>query len=270
MVWGRIDDSFYDHPKVLEAGDEAVGFLVRMIAYSNRHGTNGIVLGSSCRSLAAPMNRHWRSLAALLNRLCEVGLLHAVDSQDGRKEGGIAAAYEIHDFAEYNETREQVAARKEKAREKKARQRAVSPGDNPSGVSGSVPGESRAPNPNPNPNPVPDPLIEESDTAPAKVGTVTKAHELEAWGFKRFGALGGTNGAHASKRLPIYAHELEDCSKTNGKSWGYFWKVLDSYREAQSSAAPAGSPQRARASPHRGHHPGSAPEEFRDGEDVQI
>jgi hypothetical protein len=40
-VWAKISDEFYDHPKVLEAGDAAVGVYVRLLTYSARHGLDG-------------------------------------------------------------------------------------------------------------------------------------------------------------------------------------------------------------------------------------
>ena len=44
MSWFRIDDRFHSHPKVLRAGNAAVGLWVRCGAYSTDYGTDGLVL----------------------------------------------------------------------------------------------------------------------------------------------------------------------------------------------------------------------------------
>lgn len=43
MTWFKIDDGFHSHPKVLEAGNEAVGLYVRCGAYCAQHLTDGFV-----------------------------------------------------------------------------------------------------------------------------------------------------------------------------------------------------------------------------------
>lgn len=77
---------------------------------------------------------------------------------------------------------------------------------------------------------------------------ITVLHELEAWGYGSLGAIGGGKAAgELRKRLPIFGHELEAadaaCAKNGARSWAYWWKCLDSYREAQSSTAPKGGPK---------------------------
>lgn len=43
MPWFRLDDSFYSHPKVIAAGNEAVGLYVRCGTYCAQHLTDGFV-----------------------------------------------------------------------------------------------------------------------------------------------------------------------------------------------------------------------------------
>ena len=43
MPWFRLDDSFHSHPKVLRAGNEAVGLYVRCGAYAAQHLTDGFI-----------------------------------------------------------------------------------------------------------------------------------------------------------------------------------------------------------------------------------
>ncbi len=43
MPWFRLDDSFHSHPKVMAAGNEAVGLYVRCGTYAAQHSTDGFV-----------------------------------------------------------------------------------------------------------------------------------------------------------------------------------------------------------------------------------
>lgn len=46
MVWFRVDDNLSDHPKVLTAGNAAMGLWVRAGAWSMKHLTDGYVPGA--------------------------------------------------------------------------------------------------------------------------------------------------------------------------------------------------------------------------------
>ena len=43
MPWFRLDDSFHSHPKVIAAGNEAIGLYVRCGAYAAQHLTDGFI-----------------------------------------------------------------------------------------------------------------------------------------------------------------------------------------------------------------------------------
>src|SRR5262245_27557558 len=43
MPWFRLDDSFHSHPKVLAAGNEAIGLYVRCGTYAAQHSTDGFI-----------------------------------------------------------------------------------------------------------------------------------------------------------------------------------------------------------------------------------
>jgi hypothetical protein len=43
MPWFRLDDSFHSHPKVLQAGNEAIGLYVRCGTYAAQHLTDGFI-----------------------------------------------------------------------------------------------------------------------------------------------------------------------------------------------------------------------------------
>jgi hypothetical protein len=43
VPWFRLDDSFHSHPKVIAAGNEAIGLYVRCGTYAAEHLTNGFI-----------------------------------------------------------------------------------------------------------------------------------------------------------------------------------------------------------------------------------
>jgi hypothetical protein len=106
MTWFKIDDSFDDHPKVLAAGNEAAGLFVRCGAYAARHLTDGFV--------PAPKALMYGS-KGLITRLVNAVLFHPVD-------GG----WLIHDYLDYNPSRDQVLKDRKAAsdRQKRARDKA--------------------------------------------------------------------------------------------------------------------------------------------------
>lgn len=71
MTWTRLDDGFHDHPKIVEAGNEAVGAYVRMLSYCGKQLTDGYVPDPVARGIARP---------AVLTRLLETNLIE----QNGR------------------------------------------------------------------------------------------------------------------------------------------------------------------------------------------
>lgn len=90
MSWAKFDDAFWSHPKVVRAGNEAVGAFVRMVCYCSQYLTDGAVPAATAREIARPK---------ILERLVEVGLLEA--DGDG---------FRVHGYLERNPSRLQVEA----------------------------------------------------------------------------------------------------------------------------------------------------------------
>lgn len=103
MPWFRLDDSFHSHPKVIAAGNEAVGLYVRCGTYAAEHLTDGFV-GKSIVLLYGS--------DALAARLVEAKLWH-------RTRGG----WNIHDYLDYNPSREAVEKERKAAAERQRRRR---------------------------------------------------------------------------------------------------------------------------------------------------
>jgi hypothetical protein len=67
-MWAKIDDSFCDHPKIVEIGNEGAGLLVRLLAYCARHLTDGDLPESIPHAYAL-------GDVSLVERLTDMGLL---------------------------------------------------------------------------------------------------------------------------------------------------------------------------------------------------
>jgi hypothetical protein len=122
MPWGRIDDSLYDHPKLdlipLEHRLATLGLLVRCISWCNRFRTDGHVPRERIAKLDGTIE--------LADRLVVAGMFEPNGS-----------GYLIHDFLDYNDSREQIDERRRKEAERKAEWRdkkrhSVSPTGTPS------------------------------------------------------------------------------------------------------------------------------------------
>jgi len=103
MPWGRLDDGLYDHPKLDDLGSHrlaGVGLWTLAISWCNRRLTDGQVPADRIRLLGGSPQ--------LAERLVAAGFFERID-------GG----YQIHDFLEFNESRETVEARREADRKRK-------------------------------------------------------------------------------------------------------------------------------------------------------
>ena len=95
MAWARIDDNFFNHPKVRKAGKDAVILYVAMLCHSNAFTTEGFITNEMLELIGSQAFQ--RRPKELADRLVECDLLDEVD-------GG----YMIHDFLDYNYSRQQI------------------------------------------------------------------------------------------------------------------------------------------------------------------
>ncbi|HSW43505.1 MAG TPA: hypothetical protein VLM76_13440 [Patescibacteria group bacterium] len=97
MPWGRIDDTFHSHPKVLgiprPERAAVVGVYWLAISWSNAHGTDGLVP------------------TAVLDELCGTPEIAAILVRQKLWHRSGTKGYRIHDFAAYSPTRAAVAER---------------------------------------------------------------------------------------------------------------------------------------------------------------
>jgi hypothetical protein len=116
MVWFRVDDSFYDHPKVVSIPRsiraEAVGTWTLAGDWCARHLTDGVLPIAQVEELGGTM----------------AGALALVKAKLWTR---TKTEFRFKSWAEYQPTREQVEASRESERTRKARQRAKQPGQQP-------------------------------------------------------------------------------------------------------------------------------------------
>lgn len=103
MTWLKIDDAFGGHPKVLLAGNEAVGLWVRCASWSSAHMTDGFV--PEAVVLMYGSKRLAQKLVAA--RLFEPRSMDA----DG------SPGYLVHDFLLYNPSRNEVESERARRNE---------------------------------------------------------------------------------------------------------------------------------------------------------
>ncbi|MEU1020228.1 mucin-2 [Streptomyces sp. NPDC005898] len=121
MTWFKVDDTAHTNPKLLKAGNAALGLWVRAGAYAAQHLTEGVIPGVVAQLYGtAPQAR----------KLVASGLWHAHGHSCDRCQQPPAGDYVMHDFLTYNPTRARVeddraaaAERQKRARERAAEQR---------------------------------------------------------------------------------------------------------------------------------------------------
>lgn len=106
MTWAKLDDRFWSHPKVLGAGNEAVGAFARCLSYCGAHLTDGRVPEGVAVFIAGSPRK--------VDHIVQSGLLERLPSGD----------LYVKDYAHYNPLRDQVEAEREK-RQTRARKGAA-------------------------------------------------------------------------------------------------------------------------------------------------
>lgn len=111
MTWARFDDATPEHPKIIAAGGDAGWLHFAAVCYCNRHLTDGVIPKGVVSRLTDRKNP-----TKLARKLVEVGLW--TEHADG---------YAIHDYLDYQTSREKVlndraasAERQRKGRERRA------------------------------------------------------------------------------------------------------------------------------------------------------
>lgn len=99
MTWTKLDDRYWMHPKIVGAGNEAVGIFSRLLSYCGCYETDGKIPLEVALSVAGSKAR--------LDKLIVAGLLDEL--HDGR--------LLVHDYLDYNLGADELDAKREQARE---------------------------------------------------------------------------------------------------------------------------------------------------------
>jgi hypothetical protein len=103
VPWFRLDEGFHSHPKVLRAGNEAIGLYVRCGTYAAEHLTDGFIPEQVALQYGTP---------ALAATLVETKLWR-------RARGG----WRMPDYLDYNPSKEAVDKERKQAAERQRRRR---------------------------------------------------------------------------------------------------------------------------------------------------
>ncbi|HXH05392.1 MAG TPA: hypothetical protein VNI83_02260 [Vicinamibacterales bacterium] len=101
MAWVKLDEAFFDHPKIASLSDAAVIAYLQALCYCNRNLTDGFVPLKRAREFAGK-SRVFNELVPHLWELCEGGIF-------------------IHDYLDYQPSRAQVLAERAGRLEAKVR-----------------------------------------------------------------------------------------------------------------------------------------------------
>lgn len=114
MGWVKLDDGFHLNPKITGLSDRAFRVYVEMLAWSSCNLTDGVLPARIVRDIRATDARTLRRERVHPRaELARAGLWE--EQADG--------SYLIHDYLEYNPSREQVKERRQAAKERQARRR---------------------------------------------------------------------------------------------------------------------------------------------------
>ena len=107
MGWFKVDDNYFTHPKVWEAGEEAALLNLQGIAYCSANQTDGRIPHGIIARLTENPN-----VSELIERLLDAGLWRKTTKH-----------YVIHDYLEHQSSRAQIRSRREDATKRKQRSR---------------------------------------------------------------------------------------------------------------------------------------------------
>lgn len=121
MGWVRISDDFPHHPKAVEVGPLGLAMYVAGLCYCNRYLTDGKIPQRAIATLLDFGDHAWddesgmtddQFTARIADRLVDAGLWR----RNGTK-------FIVHDYLQYQPSKRQVLADRERDRVKKSRQR---------------------------------------------------------------------------------------------------------------------------------------------------
>lgn len=114
MSWFKVDDTAHTHPKLRGAGTAAIGLWTLGGSYAAQYLTDGFVHAHFVKTNATTPQ---------LAKLVKAGLWHPNGHGCSRCPQPVPGDYVIHDYLDYNPSRTKVLNERERAAEKKRKQR---------------------------------------------------------------------------------------------------------------------------------------------------
>lgn len=140
MSWIKLDDQWMDHPKIIMAGRDARDIWLASITWCAKHLTDGEFPANLLPSLAVAAGVDVANCQGFARALLDVGLWEETEN-----------GYLIHDYLEYNPSREQALATKE-ARKQAGRAGGVAKASKIPSKTLAKEKQNPAPSPSPSPN----------------------------------------------------------------------------------------------------------------------
>ena len=103
MPWVRIDDQFYQHPKVVAVGPLGIAMQVSGLCYCNRYLTDGFIPLEVVPRLVPFDEAKVKQLVSNLLAAC-LWVASTLSKQNG---------YIVHDYADYQSTKAQILTTRE-------------------------------------------------------------------------------------------------------------------------------------------------------------
>ena len=239
MAWLKIDDQYLLNPKVAAAGLEGRALHMASLIYCAGQLTDGFipltVLGI-LEGLAGVPN-----LQAAVATLVEVGLWDVAEN-----------GWWVHDYLDYNPTREAVTAKRAESKERMRQLRGLRSPDVRANKERTSPDVRPLPSPSPSPSPIPIPIPDPNPSSSPSPGddddeTETIARIFCLW-EDRFGRLTDIQRQEVAYRLDEHGasrlcEALDATIANNGRSIAYLDTVLANWGKGKprSRASPANS-----------------------------
>lgn len=112
MSWANLDDAFPKHPKALPLSDAAFRLHVSGICHAAQYELDGVLHAEAVPLLVPRYKR------ATLEELLRRGTWHDIGQGCGTDycRLGVPESYVIHDYLQWNRSREQIEAERERKR----------------------------------------------------------------------------------------------------------------------------------------------------------
>lgn len=117
MAWVRLDDGFPQHPKVIGVGPLGIAMQVAGLCYANRHLTDGFIPKAAIPTLLnfGELDEH---AFKEVGGMCWVIARKLIDAGIWEE---AAQGYQIHDYLDYQPSRESILRERERARARRQR-----------------------------------------------------------------------------------------------------------------------------------------------------